>query len=95
MAKKKILNAAEMGRKGRARKTTAQAEAARANGVKGGRPPKFEVGDRAIGREKAPASFRGRAGKITEIGPGRAEYGVRFDDTKVVEYVMSWWIDPA
>lgn len=55
---------------------------------------KFEVGGRVWGKEEGPASFRGRVGIIVERGPGRGEYGVRFDDGRT-EYVMSWWLEAA
>ena len=57
-----------------------------------GRKPKFNLGDRAIGEESGPASFRGRAGTIVERGPGKSEYGVKFDDGPT-EYVDSSWIE--
>jgi hypothetical protein len=57
-----------------------------------GRKPKFSVGDRVIGKESGPHSFGGRAGTVVERGPGKSEYGVRFDDGPT-EYVMSSWIE--
>lgn len=57
-----------------------------------GRKPKFTVGDRVIGKESAPASFRGKVGTVIERGPGKAEYGVKFDDGPT-EYVESSWME--
>lgn len=62
------------------------------------RPPsatgrtKFQVGDRVVGKESGPASFRGRTGTVRQIGPGAAEYGVQFDDGPL-EYVSPSWMD--
>jgi hypothetical protein len=93
MAKKNPY-AVALGRRGGRVTSEAKAQASRANALKGGRKPKFNVGDRVIGREEAPASYRELKGTIVERGPGRAEYGVRFDED-TLHYVMSWWIDPA
>jgi hypothetical protein len=42
---------------------------------------KFRNGDRVVGHEEAPASFRERG------------YGVRFDDRpEIIEYVNSHWM---
>lgn len=57
-----------------------------------GRKPKFNLGDRVAGKESAPASFRRRAGTVIERGPGKGEYGVKFDDG-VIEYVESSWME--
>lgn len=58
-----------------------------------GRKAKFLVGDRVVGKESAPASFRGRIGTVVERGPGKSEYGIKFDDTGQVEHVESSWLD--
>jgi len=57
-----------------------------------GRKPKFNLGDRVIGKESGPASFRGKVGIVFEHGPGKAEYGVRFDDGST-QHVMSSWME--
>jgi hypothetical protein len=56
---------------------------------------KFKVGDRVRANPKAPGDYVGREGVVAEQGPGRAEYGVRFDDgpTPDPEYLYSWWLD--
>src|SRR5437868_8174824 len=62
------------------------------------RPPggtgrfKFNVGDRVIGRDSAPAWVRERQGTVQQIGPGPSEYVVRFDDGPT-EPVQSSWVD--
>jgi hypothetical protein len=58
-----------------------------------GRKPKFNLGDRAIGKESGPASFRRKVGTVVERGPGKSEYGVKFDDGPM-EYVESSWMEP-
>ena len=57
-----------------------------------GRKPKFNLGDRVIGKESGPNSFRGRVGIVVERGPGKSEYGVKFDDGST-QYVMSSWME--
>jgi hypothetical protein len=53
---------------------------------------KFQNGDRVVGHEEAPASFRERAGKVADY-QGRGGYGVRFDDRpEIIEYVNSHWM---
>lgn len=58
---------------------------------------KFAAGDRVIGVESAPASFRGRRGTIVHPTDRRAEYLVPFDaDSEMPqgkEAVYSWWIE--
>jgi len=56
---------------------------------------KFQVGDRVRANAKAPGDYEGREGVVVEPGPGKAEYGVRFDDGRVPrpEYLNSWWLD--
>jgi hypothetical protein len=53
---------------------------------------KFGTGDRVIGREDGPASFRNRVGTVVDF-KGRAGYGVRFDDTGIPEYLNPEWLD--
>jgi hypothetical protein len=59
-----------------------------------GRRPRFQIGDRVVGREEGPASFRGRTGEVIARGPTSGEYQVRFDDGRT-EHVMSSWIECA
>lgn len=53
---------------------------------------KFNLGDRTIGKESGPGRFRGKQGTVVELGPGKSEYGVKFDDGPT-EHVNSWWIE--
>jgi predicted RNase H-like HicB family nuclease len=83
----------------------AKARAARVNGKLGGRPKgrrgrvpagrpgKFTIGAVAVANAKAPADYRGRRGKVVEVGPGRNEYGVKFEGTPAKGRLMSWWLD--
>ena len=57
-----------------------------------GRKLKFNLAERVVGRESARASFRRRTGTVIERGPGKAEYGVKFDDGPI-EYVESSWME--
>ena len=63
--------------------------------LRGKRRTKFAVGDRVRANSKGPSDYRGRVGEVTEYGPGRAEYGVRFDGDAETSYVNSWWLDRA
>ncbi len=71
--------------------------ALRRNAKLGGRKTKFSIGDRAQANDKAPGDYEGRVGAITEVGPGRAEYGIRFTDGQEPStgHLMSWWLDRA
>ena len=44
---------------------------------------RLEVGDRVRANDKAPAGYRGRMGRVTEIGPGDDEYRVEFEDGQI------------
>jgi hypothetical protein len=48
---------------------------------------KFRDGDRVAGCEVGPAAFRGRVGTIVDFR-GRGGYGVKFDDTDIIEYLQ-------
>lgn len=92
MAKnKKNIDYAALGRK----TSPAKRRAVRKNGKLGGRKPKFAIGDRARANDKAPGDYRGRAGTIGEIGPGKSEFRVDYSDgaTPEVGHLMSWWLD--
>jgi hypothetical protein len=52
---------------------------------------KFQIGDRVIGEDEGPASFRTRTGTIVDFQPSGG-YGVRFDAPEIIEYVNSNWI---
>jgi hypothetical protein len=91
ISKRKDPHAVALGRRGGSVTSDAKAHAARTNALKGGRKPKFQPGDRVIGRDDGPASFRERTGTVLER-VGRADYRVQFDDDQI-ECVMSWWMD--
>ena len=55
--------------------------------------PKFAASDRCVANETAPMDYRGLRGTITQRGPYRAEYGVRFDGVDEVVYLKSWCLD--
>jgi hypothetical protein len=53
---------------------------------------KFQINDRVVGCEEAPASFRERTGTVVDYQQ-RGGYGVRFNDRpEIIEYVNSDWI---
>jgi len=52
---------------------------------------KFGDGDRVVGREEGPASFRTRVGIVVGF-KGRGGYAVQFDDTGITEYLNSDWL---
>ena len=55
---------------------------------------KFNIGDRVRASEKAPGDYVGLEGMVVERGPGKSEYGVRFDRPRAErEYLSSWWLD--
>ena len=91
-ANKKTAAARTLGR----RRSSAKAAAARVNGQRGGRAPKFALGDRAVANDRAPFAYRGRTGTVDEIGPGKSEFGVAYTDggAQTHGYLMSWWLDP-
>jgi hypothetical protein len=66
--------------------------------MKGGRKPKFQIGDGVLVNDKAPGDYKGRCGRISERA-ARGEYRVVFSDgsSDYPSYgvLMSWWIDPA
>lgn len=89
---RKNPHAVELGRRGGRVRSAAKARAARSNAQRAGRKPKFQIGDRVMANEKAPMDYRGRLGTITQIGPGKSEYGVTFEHKP--GFMMSWWIEP-
>jgi hypothetical protein len=90
---RKNEHAVALGRRGGRVSSPAKAAAARKNAQKAGRRPKFAVGDRVRANDLAPGDYRDRIGRITEIGPGRAEYGVAFTSEPRTGHLMSWWLD--
>jgi hypothetical protein len=55
---------------------------------------KFGLGSRVRANDKAPGDCRGREGAVVERGPGKSEYGIRFDGQRDTVYLNSWWLDP-
>jgi hypothetical protein len=41
---------------------------------------KFELGDRVRVNDAGPEDYRDRIGTVTEIGPGKTQYRVEFED---------------
>jgi hypothetical protein len=76
-------------------RSPAKTRAARENGRRGGRAPKFAIGDQARANDKAPGDYEDRTGIVTEIGPGKSEFRVEFDDGQqpTTGYLMSWCLD--
>ena len=56
---------------------------------------KFNVGDSAYVNDQAPADYRERTGIITEIGPGKSEYRIEFEDgqTPTTGYLTASWLE--
>jgi hypothetical protein len=95
---RKNPHAVALGRRGGSVVTPKKIAAIRQNGLKGGRKPKFRIGDRVRGNEHAPNEYRDRVGVIVEVGPGKSEYGVAYADKPPDQphgYLMSWWLDAA
>lgn len=92
---RKNPHAVAMGRLGGRVMTPKKLAAVRRNAQRAGRKPKFEVGDRVRANDKAPRDYGDRPGTVSEIGPGRSEYGVSFTDGEAPRsgYLMSWWLD--
>lgn len=59
------------------------------------RRPKFEPGAFVKANDKAPGDYQGREGVVFERGPGKAEYGVRFQGVPAFGYLQSAWLDGA
>jgi len=70
-------------------------KAARPNHQHGGRRVKFVVGDSVTANMQAPKDYVGRPGLITEIGPGKSEFRVEFEDSRqpTTGYLVSSWLD--
>ncbi len=54
---------------------------------------KFNIGDHVEGNCKAPGDYWGHEGFVAERGPGKAEYGVKFDGSEETVYLNSGWLD--
>jgi len=54
---------------------------------------KFALGDRVVANGKAPGDYEGKFGAVVERGPGKVEYGVKFDGQEETVYLNSWWLD--
>jgi hypothetical protein len=92
---RKNPHAVALGRRGGKVVTPKKIAALRRNARLGGRKAKFSVGDRARPNKHAPSDYLGRDGMVTEIGPGKSEYRVEFEDGRqpTTGYLMSWWLD--
>lgn len=94
MVKRKNPHAVALGRKGGRVMTPKKLAALKINAQSAGRKPKFQPGDRVVGRDSAPASFRERTGAVVERTHNKSEYWVRFDDRqREPEAVFTWWVD--
>ena len=58
-----------------------------------GKKPKFEIGTRVKGNDRCPSTYRGRLGTVVRRGPGRAQYGVFFEDVEGLITLYSWWLE--
>jgi hypothetical protein len=58
------------------------------------RARKFEIGDRVVVNAKGPRDYRSREGFVTELGSGKSEYRVEFDDGRqpTTGYMSSSWL---
>ena len=59
--------------------------------------PRFKLGDEVMTNDHAPAGYRSRRGRITEIfvGTGDTEYRVEFEDglRPTTGYLMAKWLE--
>lgn len=46
-----------------------------------------------VANGKAPGDYEGKFGAVVERGPGKVEYGVKFDGQEETVYLNSWWLD--
>ena len=53
---------------------------AKSRGSAESRSRKFQLGERVCANADAAGEYRARCGFVTELGPGRSEYRVEFDD---------------
>jgi len=53
----------------------------------------LDLGDRVIANQKALGDYQGLYATVVEHGPGKAEYGIRFDRKEETVYLDSWWLD--
>jgi hypothetical protein len=55
----------------------------------------FSVGDQVLVNDHAPGDYRGRAGIVTELGPGTSEFRIEFEDGRqpTTGYLRSGWLD--
>jgi len=85
---------ATRGRRGGRATSDKKSAASRRNGALGGRPAKFEPGDRVSVKKTASSAQRGRTGVIDRPGDLARSYVVRFDDgvEPVIATLRSWWI---
>lgn len=91
---RKNPHAVALGRRGGLVRSAKKAAAVRRNAKRGGRKPKFQVGDRVRANDHAPSDYYRRVGVVTAVGPGKSEYRVEYDDGgQPYGYLMSWWLD--
>ena len=79
------------GRMARGATSPAKAKSSARNGKLGGRPPKFQAGEVAIGGAAAPVAIRGREVEIVSPGTSRASFRVTLDGTEFT--VPSWRLE--
>jgi hypothetical protein len=90
--KRKNPHAVALGRLGGRGMTPKKLKALKRNAQTAGRKPKFQIGDHAV-VSKGPLWALDRACLIERVGPGRAEYVVRFFDDRSVAVLESWYLD--
>ena len=55
----------------------------------------IDIGSRVRANDQASPDYKGREGFVTELGPGKSEYRVEFDDGRkpTTGYLMAGWLD--
>jgi hypothetical protein len=95
---RKNPHAVALGRRGGRVTSPAKTRAVRANAMKGGRKPKFQIGDQVLANDHAPGDYRERRGHVAAYGAAKSEYVVAFVEESgfpATGHMMSWWLDPA
>lgn len=58
------------------------------------RSPRFHIGDAVVPNDSAPKEYRGRPGRVTEVGISAFDYRVEFEDglLPTTGYLKTTWL---